>query len=286
MILKVKEEVTMKSKKSGKIMAVKLFSLAAGAALMAGCATTTPPPPSDVLLPEIDVVQVKENSDEALKLAQEAKLDVEAMNTKIMEFESRLNKFKEDLSQISIAKIEEIENTLTLMKEEIKELQKIRVSPASAKKEEPAFKAKAAKPDTTSLKPKAADKPQTASDNENAIYEKGRGLYNAKDYQKAIAEFKKIIQSYPTGKMTDNAYFWTGECYYNLKDYAEAIKAYQAVFSFTTTEKDDDAQFKIASCFKAMGDATQAYIEFEKLINLFPSSEYVSRAKKEMEELK
>ena len=52
--------------------------------LLHHCAKNVPPPEGSALLPEIDVIQVKENSDEALKLAQEAKLDVEALNSKVI----------------------------------------------------------------------------------------------------------------------------------------------------------------------------------------------------------
>ena len=50
--------------------------------LLISCASNPPPRIDDVLLPEIDVIQVKENSDEALKISRETKLDIEAINTK------------------------------------------------------------------------------------------------------------------------------------------------------------------------------------------------------------
>ena len=57
--------------------------------MLAGCGSKAAiQTQNEALLPEIDVVQVKENSEEALKLAQEAKLDVQMMNSKLIDMDN------------------------------------------------------------------------------------------------------------------------------------------------------------------------------------------------------
>ena len=88
-----------------------VVSVVAALVLLGGCAASMEQGAgSEALLPEIDVVQVKENSEEALRLAQEAKLDIDVINTKLTEIDNKLISFQDDLSSVSPAKIEEIEN--------------------------------------------------------------------------------------------------------------------------------------------------------------------------------
>ena len=91
--------------------------------LVIGCAASRQQLGNEALLPEIDVIQVKEHSDEALKLAQEAKLDVEVVTNKLTETDNRLILLSEEVSSVSIAKIEELENRLALLIEAYKDLQ-------------------------------------------------------------------------------------------------------------------------------------------------------------------
>ena len=64
-----------------------------------------------------------------------------------------------------------------------------------------------------------------------------------------------------------------------MKQYQQAIIEFEKVRNFTNTDKDDDAQYKIGLCFKQMGDQKRAKDELEKLINLYPTSEYSESAK-------
>jgi antitoxin component HigA of HigAB toxin-antitoxin module len=93
--------------------------------LLAGCAATKPSPKvvTESLLPEIDVLQVKENSDEALKLAQEAKIEVQTISTKLTEMDNRVSLLSEEIGDVSLAKIEELENKFALLVEAMKDLQ-------------------------------------------------------------------------------------------------------------------------------------------------------------------
>ena len=64
--------------------------------------------------------------------------------------------------------------------------------------------------------------------------------------------------------------------------YQRAIIEFKKVFSFANTNKSDDAQFKLGLCHAALGDRKKAIDEFQRLIDYFPQSEYVERAKQFM----
>ncbi|MFW6221887.1 MAG: hypothetical protein ACOC4C_05410, partial [Fibrobacterota bacterium] len=82
---------------------------------LVGCAPSLDQMENETLLPEIDIVQLKENSDEALKLSQETKLEFQTINSRLTDIDNRIVVLNEEVSSVSLAKIEEIENRLALL---------------------------------------------------------------------------------------------------------------------------------------------------------------------------
>ncbi len=54
------------------------------------------------------------------------------------------------------------------------------------------------------------------------------------------------------------------------------------MLAYKKTEKDDDAQLKIARCHLALGEKDQAIAAFQGLLQTFPNSEYVGAARREL----
>ncbi|MDD5676177.1 MAG: hypothetical protein PHC61_18540, partial [Chitinivibrionales bacterium] len=135
---------------------------------------------SESLLPEIDVVQVKENSDEALKLAQEAKLDVQMLTTKNTEVDNKLISLSDDVSSVSIAKIEELENRLTLLVEAFKDQQEQIKALQTTASVRPAAAKKGAQASTFS--PSAANGVFNATP-EYELYQSALRTFNARNYE-------------------------------------------------------------------------------------------------------
>jgi tol-pal system protein YbgF len=261
-------------------MAVALFMMI----LLLGCAGTAPRPTTEAILPEIDVVQVKENSEEALKIAQETKLDVEVINNKLTEIDNKLVTLSEDVSSVSVAKIEEIENRLSLLVEAFKDMQ----SQVTALQNAPVARPAAAKPASTgpaTFSPSAAASALT-SNTEYDSYQSALRVFNGRNYDKALQLFSDVIKRFPTGAYTDNCWYWSGECWYAQNDYAKAISQFNRVFDFKNSSKGDDAQLKIGMCYMKMGQSALAKSEFKKLVDRYPASEYVPRAQKYLSELK
>ncbi len=256
---------------------------AAGIALwLCGCAATAPKQQTEAILPEIDVVQVKANSEEALKVAQETKLDMEMLNNKLTEIDNKLVALSEDVSSVSTAKIEEIENRLALLVEAFKDLQ-AQVSSLQNNPRLPAAKPASSGPATFSP---ASANALLGGNSEYEAYQTALRTFNSRNYEQAQKLFSDIVKQYPTGTYADNCWYWSGECSYSQGDFAKAISLFQKVFDFKNSSKADDAELKLGMCYMKMGQAALARAEFKKLVDRYPASEYVPRAQKYLSELK
>lgn len=250
---------------------------------MVGCASSISQFENETLLPEIDVVQVKEYSEEALKLAQEAKIDVQMINTKLAEIDNRLVTLSEEVSSVSLAKIEELENRLSLLVEAYKDLHEqmaaieilpqIRIPKTDKKKRKPAV-----------FSPSEAGTMITSSEYEH--YQLALRTFDQRSYNKARDLFTEVLKKFPMGEYSDKAQYWVGECYYATIDYANAIASFNRVLKYKRTSKADDAQFKIGLCYLKMGKTDLAIEEMKRLINRYPGSEYNHRAKKYLDDIK
>ena len=109
--------------------------------------------------------------------------------------------------------------------------------------------------------------------------------YRNRQYRAALERFSEILEQAPYSEWADNAQYWKGECYYGLGKFRQALAEFTKVFAYQKTEKADDAQFKIARCHMDMGEKEKALAAFQKLLDEYPESEYVPRARKEMKYL-
>ena len=273
---------------------------------LAGCASNTKLPTGDPSLPEIDVLQLKENSDEALKLSQENKLEIQSLQAKIMELDGRVSALGDEITNLPIAKLEELTQQLALVAEQLRNLED-RIAKGAApradnKKDPATFSPSALAPPGAKSAPGAASpkgaagaaktpapgpgpRKPSATDAEAQLYKKAFDLYYAKDFPKAIETFEELLQKFPAGTYADNCFYWIGECQFAAGNFAKAMAAFRKVFTFQETEKADDAQLKLGYCFLRLGDRRQAAEEFKKVVSLYPESEYTERAKEELAKL-
>jgi tol-pal system protein YbgF len=295
--------------------------LALPAAFLAGCAAAPKIHTGDPSLPEIDVLQLKENSDEALKLAQENKLDLQSLESKVRELDGRVSSLGDELSNLPTARLDELGQQVALITEQLHALEErlAKVPGTPVKKElatfaptaidsahtapekTPASNPAPAKGDSagkapsakaphgiaatngTAAKPGVRKAPATGA--EAAIYKKAFDLYYGRDYAGAIGRFEALLKQFPSSTYADNCYYWIGECVFAQGNFNKAIVAFRKVFTFPETEKADDAQLKLGYCYLRLGDRKQAAEEFKKVVSLYPDSEYVERAKEELAKL-
>jgi len=117
------------------------------------------------------------------------------------------------------------------------------------------------------------------SDSYGERYQYNLGLFHERRYQEAIAGFEELLAASLNHSLSDNAQYWIGECYYAMGRFREAIMAFEKVFTFSQSNKNDYAQFKIGQCYFKLGDKERSNQEFQQLIDNYPDSELVTRAR-------
>jgi tol-pal system protein YbgF len=110
-------------------------------------------------------------------------------------------------------------------------------------------------------------------------YHETLALFHERRYQEAIAGFEDLLSRDINHQLSDNAQYWIGESYYALGRYNEAIIAFEKVYTFPQSNKNDYAQFKIGQCYYKIGNRERASQEFQQLIDTYPDSELVPRAR-------
>lgn len=261
---------------------LKISALASCAlfALLSGCASSLDSIEDEALLPEIDIVQLKENSDEALKTAQEIKLQFQVINSRLTEIDNRLVVLSEEVASVSLAKIEEIENRLSLLIEAYKDLQE----EVAALEVLPNVRKKKVKKITPTFSPSSATALLTSSEYDQ--YRQGLKIFDQREYEQAKKLFTEQLKKYPQGDYASNAQYWIGECDYALGNYAQAVVAFTKTMEYNKSAKADDAQLKLGLSYLRMGKTSQAQQELSTLIHRYPNSEYVPRARKYLANIK
>ncbi len=60
-------------------------------------------------------------------------------------------------------------------------------------------------------------------------FELAMSFFNAGNYKRAQAEFRRLLKAYPNSEFAPEAQFYVGLCYQNQEQYYEAFSAYQRV---------------------------------------------------------
>ena len=104
--------------------------------------------------------------------------------------------------------------------------------------------------------------------------------------ENSLNEFKTLINLDNNHTLADNCQYWIGEVYYTQKLFEQSIFEFKKVFSFSDSNKLDDAQYKIILCYMNLNDHTSFLDEVGQLKNNFPNSEYVNKANKLLNKFK
>ena len=131
----------------------------------------------------------------------------------------------------------------------------------------------------------SAPPPKMKTINVHDTYAKALVLFRSRNYQECASTLQSILDEGAPVDLQDNCHYWQGECAYAVKNFKEAVEHFEKVFTFKVSEKKDDAQIMIANCYRAMGNKSKAKAEYQKLIDKYPASPYVRRAKEKLERL-
>lgn len=121
----------------------------------------------------------------------------------------------------------------------------------------------------------------------DSVYMKGLETFKAGDMPAAREIFTKFLDKYPQNDLAANAEYWIGETYYSEKNYDQAILTFQDVIkNHPQKEKAPAAMLKQAMAFKAIKDSKNAKFVLKKLVESYPKSAEVKKAKELLEEMK
>ena len=121
--------------------------------------------------------------------------------------------------------------------------------------------------------------PGASSADEIQAYEGAVAKTRSRNYRDAIGDLQMLLSSGIKDDYADNCHYWIGESSFHLKEYSQAIQHFQQVQGYRFSEKNDDAQLMIARSYELLGDRSKARSEYQKLVDQYPTSEYVRRAR-------
>ena len=93
--------------------------------LLMSCAIPHKEDTKEALLPEIDVLQMKENTEAAIKISRQTKIDIDAVNSRLSELERVVVDIQNTIAALPLARTEELENSIVLLNEELHTLKRV-----------------------------------------------------------------------------------------------------------------------------------------------------------------
>lgn len=117
-------------------------------------------------------------------------------------------------------------------------------------------------------------------------YRMALALVEQQNCAEGIPRLRSYLRKYPDSSLSDNAQYWIGECYYAQRDFNNAILAYYDVTRrYPKGDRVCAAMLKQGLAFAELGDAADARIVLERLIQSHPDCEEVSQARAKLSAL-
>ena len=126
--------------------------------------------------------------------------------------------------------------------------------------------------------------PKLTDTEEQAAYRSGLTKFHQALYYQAIEDFNTIVRNGVDVTMRANAQYWVGRCYFEKGLYDEAISALEQVQRFENSDKLDDALVMIGLAFKNKDRLPEAKLAFQELVSRHPGSEYLTLARRFVQE--
>lgn len=116
-------------------------------------------------------------------------------------------------------------------------------------------------------------------------YKKALQLVTKKQYPEAIELLEKALQTEKNPINRANENYWLGECHFARDEFKEAIPFFKETLKNKSSTKVDDAMILMAESYLRLENKEEAKKIFEKLIQTYPQSEFVPRARKMLQML-
>jgi len=111
-------------------------------------------------------------------------------------------------------------------------------------------------------------------------------LLRAQDYEQAVQQFRTFQRTYPASDMADDALYWIGEIYFMQRDYNRAILALNdVVLQYEKGDRRPDALVRQAEAFLEIGDRNSPRLILRKVMDDYPNSAAISKARSLLQSL-
>lgn len=117
------------------------------------------------------------------------------------------------------------------------------------------------------------------------LYKDAMQYVAKKEYDKATPLLEDVLKNDKNPVTRGNALYWLGEGAYANGDYEKAIEHFKSTFAIKSSTKADDALLMMAEAYRKMGKTDEARKTYNKLIDTYPQSEFVARARKMLQML-
>lgn len=142
------------------------------------------------------------------------------------------------------------------------------------------------KPEAKKEATKEEAKKTEVAQSPEAIYNQAQNLFMAGRLDEAVDKFADFILHYPKHTLADNAQYWIGEAYYSQKEYQKALAEFRKVVdNYPNENKAPDALLKTAYSYLELNAREKAIEALKLLIEKYHSSEAAARAKAKLQEL-
>jgi tol-pal system protein YbgF len=106
-----------------------------------------------------------------------------------------------------------------------------------------------------------------------SAYDRGKALFDQKDYGSAIRNFQEYLKAEPSGKQAPAAQYYIGESLYFQSKFEDAILEYQTMITgFPKNNLVSAALLKQGLSFQALGDVNSAKLLYNKVVRDYPKS--------------
>jgi TolA-binding protein len=109
--------------------------------------------------------------------------------------------------------------------------------------------------------------------------------FTTQEYDKAIGEFNKSVQNEKDAAKINKINYYIGESYFGLRQWDKAVIYFDQVINSSNINKKAEAQVMIAEAHIRSGQTFEAKKAFQALIEQYPKSNYIPRARKMLQML-
>lgn len=239
-----------------------------------------------------DIDRVRESLADTRANLQQLQREVVALKEKAEEVQVQVDRQLGESTRAGEQRLRETESRLIKLENELKlqaavlkaredELRVLRETVLSVQRAKPAVSAPRTPPAAVSPEIKLSPEEIAKKD-----YEEILKLIESKDYRGAIARFKDFLKIYPQSEYADNAQYWIGEGHYALREFDQAILEFDAVRrKYPNGDKVPASLLKLGFAFAELGDKVDARLILQELIDRYPQSEEVQKARQKLKTL-